>query len=165
MNTAIMVSKFLVQVVMGAWLYHARLGYIVTDRFPRSGSAMRVRERRLLRLCPRQAHSTSTTQLTRASYTQCSNIPRFTSPFRTPHNQLKLSSQAYRPFGVNMPLELNGYSAHICCDGKELETYDVRVEDEKTISCWIPSEEGKVRAFTLSPSRFCGVLARSTNEC
>ncbi|EIW52453.1 uncharacterized protein TRAVEDRAFT_61366 [Trametes versicolor FP-101664 SS1] len=46
-----------------------------------------------------------------------------------------------------MPLELNGYSAHICCDDKELETYDVRVEDEKTISCWIPSEEGK--AFTV----------------
>ncbi|OJT04175.1 hypothetical protein TRAPUB_5127 [Trametes pubescens] len=42
-----------------------------------------------------------------------------------------------------MPVELNGYSAHICCDGKELETYDVRVEDEKNISCWIPSEEGK----------------------
>lgn len=63
-----------------------------------------------------------------------------------------------------MPLELNGYSAHICCDGKELETYDVRVEDEKTISCWIPSEEGKVRAFALPPSRFCGGLAPSTTE-
>ncbi|EIW53414.1 uncharacterized protein TRAVEDRAFT_40106 [Trametes versicolor FP-101664 SS1] len=42
-----------------------------------------------------------------------------------------------------MPLELNGYSAHVNCDGKELETYDVRMEDERTISCWIPSEEGK----------------------
>lgn len=48
-----------------------------------------------------------------------------------------------------MPLELNGYSAHVNCDGKELETYDVRMEDERTISCWIRSEEGKVVSSLL----------------
>lgn len=56
-----------------------------------------------------------------------------------------LTSRSLYCFVVaSMPLELNGYSAHVNCDGKELETYDVRMEDERTISCWIPSEEGKV---------------------
>ncbi|KAL7284608.1 hypothetical protein ACG7TL_001902 [Trametes sanguinea] len=31
-----------------------------------------------------------------------------------------------------MPLELNGYTAHVCCDGKELTMYDVKQEDGKT---------------------------------
>ncbi|KAI0772789.1 hypothetical protein BD413DRAFT_34186 [Trametes elegans] len=46
-----------------------------------------------------------------------------------------------------MPLELNGYTAHICCDDKELEMYDIEVEKGNTVTCWIPSEEGKT--FTL----------------
>lgn len=43
-----------------------------------------------------------------------------------------------------MPLQHNGYSAYIKCEGKELEVYGVGVEDEKTVSCWVASEEGKV---------------------
>ncbi|OSC99728.1 hypothetical protein PYCCODRAFT_1372578 [Trametes coccinea BRFM310] len=46
-----------------------------------------------------------------------------------------------------MPLELNGYTAHVCYDGKELTMYDVKQEDGKTVSCWIPSEKDK--AFTV----------------
>ncbi|KAI1795879.1 hypothetical protein LXA43DRAFT_989893 [Ganoderma leucocontextum] len=46
-----------------------------------------------------------------------------------------------------MPLKLKGFSAHICCDGKELEQYDVQLEDERTVTCWIPSESGK--AFSV----------------
>ncbi len=45
-----------------------------------------------------------------------------------------------------MPLNLDGFTAHICCDGVELEMYDIQKEDDKTITCWIPSEEGKVRS-------------------
>ncbi|KAH9854612.1 hypothetical protein C2E23DRAFT_57464 [Lenzites betulinus] len=46
-----------------------------------------------------------------------------------------------------MPLQLGRYSVHIRCDDKELEMFDVKLENEKTISCWIPSEEGK--AFSV----------------
>ncbi|OBZ75809.1 hypothetical protein A0H81_04301 [Grifola frondosa] len=42
-----------------------------------------------------------------------------------------------------MPLELHGYSVYISCDGKEIEQCDVREDDAKTVSCWIPSEAGK----------------------
>ncbi|KAI0643770.1 hypothetical protein C8Q79DRAFT_153370 [Trametes meyenii] len=42
-----------------------------------------------------------------------------------------------------MPLELNGYTAHIICDGAELDVYGVKNEDPRTISCWVASEEGK----------------------
>ncbi|KAI9056371.1 hypothetical protein FKP32DRAFT_1585962 [Trametes sanguinea] len=46
-----------------------------------------------------------------------------------------------------MPLELNGYSAHIRGEEDELVMYDARQEDEKTMTCWIASEAGK--AFTV----------------
>ncbi|EIW53412.1 uncharacterized protein TRAVEDRAFT_60876 [Trametes versicolor FP-101664 SS1] len=46
-----------------------------------------------------------------------------------------------------MKLNLEGFTAHLCCDGVELETYDVQKEDAKTVTCWISSEEGKT--FTL----------------
>ncbi|KAI0657435.1 hypothetical protein C8Q70DRAFT_919196 [Cubamyces menziesii] len=46
-----------------------------------------------------------------------------------------------------MPLELNGYSAHIRCDGEELEMYSVRRKGTRTALCWIASEEGK--SFTV----------------
>ncbi|KAI0324245.1 hypothetical protein GY45DRAFT_1314131 [Cubamyces sp. BRFM 1775] len=42
-----------------------------------------------------------------------------------------------------MPLDLNGYTAHISSDGKELEAYGIQHEDDKTVTCWIASEEGK----------------------
>ncbi|KAI0643771.1 hypothetical protein C8Q79DRAFT_153488 [Trametes meyenii] len=42
-----------------------------------------------------------------------------------------------------MPLELNGYTAHIDCDGAELEAYGVEKQNPHTISCWVASEEGK----------------------
>ncbi|KAI0827430.1 hypothetical protein BC628DRAFT_1369561 [Trametes gibbosa] len=46
-----------------------------------------------------------------------------------------------------MPLKLGHYSAYIQCYGKEPEMFEVALEDEKTMSCWIPSEEGK--AFSV----------------
>ncbi|KAI0664066.1 hypothetical protein C8Q70DRAFT_945043 [Cubamyces menziesii] len=46
-----------------------------------------------------------------------------------------------------MPLKLNGYSAHICCNGKEMDMYGVQRPDAKTVSCWIASKEGK--SFTV----------------
>ena len=44
-----------------------------------------------------------------------------------------------------MPLKLNGFTAHICCDDKELEAYGVQKEGGQVVSCWIASEAGKVR--------------------
>ena len=45
-----------------------------------------------------------------------------------------------------LPLRLGDteFTAHITCDRKELEAYDVVQEDDVTVSCWISSEEGKV---------------------
>ena len=45
-----------------------------------------------------------------------------------------------------MPIRLGDseFTAHIVCDDKELEAYDVVQEDDVTVSCWIASEEGKV---------------------
>ncbi|KAI0672342.1 hypothetical protein C8Q78DRAFT_1026488 [Trametes maxima] len=42
-----------------------------------------------------------------------------------------------------MPLDLNGYTAHLTCDGAELEVYNVKNEGPQIISCWVASEEGK----------------------
>ncbi|KAI9056376.1 hypothetical protein FKP32DRAFT_1599106 [Trametes sanguinea] len=42
-----------------------------------------------------------------------------------------------------MPLELQGYSAHVQCGEDVLELYDIKKEDDKTVSCWIASEAGK----------------------
>lgn len=37
------------------------------------------------------------------------------------------------------------YDVHIECGGSTLEEYSVQAEDDgRTISCWIPSEAGKV---------------------
>ena len=52
-----------------------------------------------------------------------------------------------------MPLELNGYSAHIRCDGEELEMYSVRRKGTRTALCWIASEEGKVRLNDIGSGR------------
>ncbi|KAI0780933.1 hypothetical protein BD413DRAFT_620056 [Trametes elegans] len=41
----------------------------------------------------------------------------------------------------DMPLKLNGWSAYISCDGSELEMFDMKQDDEKTMSCWIASRE------------------------
>lgn len=49
-----------------------------------------------------------------------------------------------------MPLNINGYTAHIRCEGKELQAYDIQNEDAKTVTCWVASEEGKVRSCTTT---------------
>ncbi|KAI0325493.1 hypothetical protein GY45DRAFT_1330167 [Cubamyces sp. BRFM 1775] len=46
-----------------------------------------------------------------------------------------------------MPLILNGYSASIHCEDREMDQYGMRLEDERTVSCWIASEAGKT--FTI----------------
>ncbi len=42
-------------------------------------------------------------------------------------------------------------NAAIVCDGKELETYDVKQEGTSSLTAFIASETGKVRAFQVSP--------------
>ncbi|RPD66136.1 hypothetical protein L226DRAFT_189703 [Lentinus tigrinus ALCF2SS1-7] len=42
-----------------------------------------------------------------------------------------------------MPLKLNDYTAHITCDGRELEAYGTKEEGDRTVTCWIASEAGK----------------------
>ncbi|KAI0634208.1 hypothetical protein C8Q77DRAFT_1110450 [Trametes polyzona] len=42
-----------------------------------------------------------------------------------------------------MRLTHNGFFAHISCEGNELDTYEVKKEDDTTMSCWIASEAGK----------------------
>ncbi|KZV61133.1 hypothetical protein PENSPDRAFT_309555 [Peniophora sp. CONT] len=42
-----------------------------------------------------------------------------------------------------MPLTHRGYSVHIESDGKELPQFQVEQTDERTVTCWIPSEAGK----------------------
>ncbi len=39
-------------------------------------------------------------------------------------------------------------NAAIVCDGKELETYDVKQEGTSSLTAFIASEAGKVRAFS-----------------
>ncbi|KZV70881.1 hypothetical protein PENSPDRAFT_431701 [Peniophora sp. CONT] len=53
-----------------------------------------------------------------------------------------------------MPLIHRGYSVQIEVDGEELSQYQVERTDERTITCWIPSENGKefsVRTETVLP--------------
>lgn len=51
-----------------------------------------------------------------------------------------------------MPLSLGKFEAWITVDDAELPQYDPQVsEDGITMSCWIPSEVGKVRRFPLLP--------------
>ena len=45
-------------------------------------------------------------------------------------------------------LELNGFKAWISVDSAELEQYDINLSgDSNTITCWIPSEAGKVLGY------------------
>lgn len=48
-----------------------------------------------------------------------------------------------------MPLELGDFSAWIEVDGVELPQHGVEYsQDEKTATCWIASEDGKVRRLS-----------------
>ncbi|KAI0636969.1 hypothetical protein C8Q77DRAFT_538355 [Trametes polyzona] len=42
-----------------------------------------------------------------------------------------------------MPLEHRGYAAYLSCDGREIEQYRVKVENDETISCYVPGDRGK----------------------
>ncbi|VDC03486.1 unnamed protein product [Peniophora sp. CBMAI 1063] len=53
-----------------------------------------------------------------------------------------------------MPLTFRGYSVHVQSEGKELPQFQVEEVDERTITCWMPSEAGKtfaVRCSTVHP--------------
>jgi hypothetical protein len=52
-----------------------------------------------------------------------------------------------------MPLNLPAMSAAIVCDGKELETYDVKPESTSSLTGFIASEAGKVRTFFFDTLR------------
>lgn len=41
-------------------------------------------------------------------------------------------------------MRLGTFTADILVDGKPLEQYDVAFESPTKVTCWIPSEEGKV---------------------
>src|SRR6266702_258188 len=58
-----------------------------------------------------------------------------------------------------MPLRLPSLNAAIVCDGKELEAYDVKQEGTSSLSAFIASEAGKMRA--LFPP---GLTAADTNR-
>lgn len=43
-----------------------------------------------------------------------------------------------------MVLRHKGYGVYITCDGQRLAEYNIQIEDPLTISCYVPSEKGKV---------------------
>lgn len=43
-----------------------------------------------------------------------------------------------------MPLKHRGYGAYITCDGRELEQFQVKVESDKIVSCYVPGDTGTV---------------------
>ena len=49
-----------------------------------------------------------------------------------------------------MPLSLPVMSVAIVCEGKELETYDVKQEGQSSLTAFIASEAGKVSIFLSS---------------
>ncbi len=55
-----------------------------------------------------------------------------------------------------MPLRLPSLNAAIVCDGKELEAYDVKQEGTSSLSAFIASEAGKVRALFPPGTDRCG---------
>ena len=61
-----------------------------------------------------------------------------------------------------MVLRLHGYGAWIESDGKPLEEYAVEVKDN-VISCYVCSEEGKVR--TDPPGVLCGIQVPADQAC
>ena len=46
-----------------------------------------------------------------------------------------------------MPMSLPAMNAAIVCDGKELETYGVKQEGTSSLTGFVASDAGKVRAF------------------
>jgi hypothetical protein len=46
-----------------------------------------------------------------------------------------------------MPLNLPAMNATIVCDGKELDTYDVKQNGTSSLTAFVAGEAGKVRAF------------------
>lgn len=57
-----------------------------------------------------------------------------------------------------MPLHFNGCSAHITCDGTELEIFSAQEEDETVATGWIASEVLKVRYGTSRNHCYTSVL-------
>jgi len=51
-----------------------------------------------------------------------------------------------------MVLSHRGYGVSVTCDGTPLDEFDVKVESETTVSCYIPSQQGKVCRTPISAS-------------
>ena len=45
---------------------------------------------------------------------------------------------------ATMPIEFLDFTVWIDSEGQELQEYEIQVEDENTVSCYIASEVGKV---------------------
>ena len=48
-----------------------------------------------------------------------------------------------------MPVTHRGYDVYIKSDGKELPVFNVEIVNAETVTCWIPSEAGKIRLLGL----------------
>ncbi|GBE80163.1 hypothetical protein BKA93DRAFT_116842 [Sparassis latifolia] len=46
-------------------------------------------------------------------------------------------------------LEHRGFSVRLACEGQDLEEFSVNVDDERTISCYVPSEAGKTFSIVV----------------
>ncbi|KAI0831308.1 hypothetical protein BC628DRAFT_1353158 [Trametes gibbosa] len=63
-----------------------------------------------------------------------------------------------------MPLGHRGYGAYISCDGQELEQFCVKVENDNTVSCYVPVDTGteyKVHWIDSKPPTHLSVEVRA----
>ena len=97
-------------------------------------------------------HQASLSYTGESPISDCSEIPLIYFVRLNRLYRVTFRETVVAPRGVHwspMPLNLNGYTAHISSDKKELEAYGIQHEDDKTVSCWIASEEGKVTLHSL----------------
>lgn len=63
-----------------------------------------------------------------------------------------------------MVLRHKGYGVYITCDGQPLAEYNFQVEDPLTVSCYVPSEKGKVCATRATALPFLYKLPEFRNS-
>lgn len=64
-----------------------------------------------------------------------------------------------------MPLELEGFTAWIDSDGEEIACHGIELsENRNEVTCWIPSEEGKVR-LSQATELFVYLKSRILSAC
>lgn len=73
--------------------------------------------------------------------------------WRRPAGSLPLRSS--HPYSTTFLMFFKDWYTSVHCDGGTVNEYDFRIVDDQTVSCYIPSEAGKVSHIELRAASHC----------